>query len=144
QPAPPRARFLPARAGARSGPRPRQLQPRTGAGARGQSGPARRIAGPNADPRSMPEQRKKLRLRELLVQQGLITTDQLSIVLAERAHTTIPIGRLLVRPGFVTQSAIRDITARRIGQESVDPGQVVAAPATRKLVGQEGARRNRV
>ena len=50
----------------------------------------------------MSEQRKKLRLGELLVQQGLITTDQLSIVLAEQRHNNIPIGRLLVRLGFVT------------------------------------------
>jgi general secretion pathway protein E/type IV pilus assembly protein PilB len=92
----------------------------------------------------MAEQRKKLRLGELLVQQGLITTDQLSIVLAEQRHNNIPIGRLLVRLGFVTESAIRDIMARTIGQEAIDLAQVVADPEALKLVAQDFARRNRV
>ena len=92
----------------------------------------------------MAEQRKKLRLGELLVQQGLITTDQLSIVLAEQRHNNIPIGRLLVRLGFVTESAIRDIMARTIGQEAIDLAQVVADPEALKLVSQDFARRNRV
>jgi general secretion pathway protein E/type IV pilus assembly protein PilB len=92
----------------------------------------------------MAEQRKKLRLGELLVQQGLITTDQLSIVLAEQRHNNIPIGRLLVRLGFVTESAIRDIMARTIGQEAIDLAQVVADPEALKLVSQDFSRRNRV
>ena len=92
----------------------------------------------------MAEQRKKLRLGELLVQQGLITTDQLSIVLAEQRHNNIPLGRLLVRLGFVTESAIRDVMARTIGQEAIDLAQVVADPEALKLVSQDFARRNRV
>jgi len=92
----------------------------------------------------MAEQRKKLRLGELLVQQGLITTDQLSIALAEQRHNNVPIGRLLVRLGFVTESAIRDIMARTIGQESIDLAQVVADPEALKLVNQDFARRNHV
>lgn len=92
----------------------------------------------------MAEQRKKLRLGELLVQQGLITTDQLSIALAEQRHNNIPIGRLLVRLGFVTESAIRDIMARTIGQEAIDLGHVVADPEALRLVSQEFARRNRI
>ena len=92
----------------------------------------------------MAEQRKKLRLGELLVQQGLITTDQLSIALAEQRHNNIQIGRLLVRLGFVTESAIRDIMARTIGQESIDLAQVVADTEALKLVNQDFARRNRV
>ena len=92
----------------------------------------------------MAEQRKKLRLGELLVQQGLITTDQLAIALAEQRHNNIPLGRLLVRLGFVTETAIRDIMARTIGQESIDLSQVVADPEALRLVPQEFARRNRI
>ena len=92
----------------------------------------------------MAEQRKKLRLGELLVQQGLITSDQLSIALAEQRHNNVPIGRLLVRLGFVTESAIRDIMARTIGQEAIDLSQVVADPEALKFVNQDFARRNRV
>ena len=92
----------------------------------------------------MAEQRKKLRLGELLVQQRLITTDQLAIALAEQRHNNIPLGRLLVRLGFVTETAIRDIMARTIGQESIDLSQVVADPEALKFVPQEFARRNRI
>jgi general secretion pathway protein E/type IV pilus assembly protein PilB len=92
----------------------------------------------------MAEQRKKLRLGELLVQQGLITTDQLGIALAEQKHNNIPIGRLLVRLGFVTEAAIRDNMARTVGQESIDLSQVVADADALALVPQDFARRHRI
>ncbi len=92
----------------------------------------------------MSEQRKKLRLGELLVQQGLVTPDQLGIALAEQKQNNIPIGRLLVRLGFVTEAAIRDIMARTVGQESIDLAQVVADPEALKLVPQDFARRHRL
>ncbi|MGH8618424.1 MAG: GspE/PulE family protein [Burkholderiales bacterium] len=92
----------------------------------------------------MAEQRKKLRLGELLVQQGLITTDQLGIALAEQKHNNIPIGRLLVRLGFVTEAAIRDNMARTVGQESIDLSQVVADGDALALVPQDFARRHRL
>jgi len=92
----------------------------------------------------MAEQRKKLRLGELLIQQGLITPDQLGIALAEQKQNNIPIGRQLVRLGFITESAIRDIMARTVGQESIDLAQVVADPEALKLVPQDFARRHRL
>jgi general secretion pathway protein E/type IV pilus assembly protein PilB len=92
----------------------------------------------------MAEQRKKLRLGELLVQQGLITQDQLRIALTEQKSQNIPIGRLLVRLGFVTEAVIRDIMARTIGQESIDLSQVLVDAEAVKLVPQEFARRHRL
>ncbi len=92
----------------------------------------------------MAEQRKKLRLGELLVQQGLVTPDQLGIALAEQKQNSVPLGRQLVRLGFVTEAAIRDIMARTVGQESIDLAQVVADPEALKLVPQDFARRHRL
>ncbi|HXF16822.1 MAG TPA: GspE/PulE family protein [Burkholderiales bacterium] len=92
----------------------------------------------------MSEQRKKLRLGELLVQQGLITQDQLRIALTEQKAQNMPIGRLLVRLGFVTEAVIRDIMARTIGQESIDLSQVLVDAEALKLVPQEFARRHRL
>jgi type II secretory ATPase GspE/PulE/Tfp pilus assembly ATPase PilB-like protein len=92
----------------------------------------------------MSEQRKKLRLGELLVQQGLITEDQLHIGLTEQKTQNMPIGRLLVRLGFVTEAVIRDIMARTIGQESIDLSNVVVDAEALKLVPQEFARRHRL
>ena len=42
------------------------------------------------------ERRKKLRMGETLVSQGLITVDQLRIGLKEQKATGLPIGRQLV------------------------------------------------
>ncbi len=92
----------------------------------------------------MAEQRKKLRLGELLVQQGLITQDQLRIALTEQKTQIMPIGRLLVRLGFVTEAVIRDIMARTIGQESIDLSQALVDAEALKLVPQEFARRHRL
>lgn len=92
----------------------------------------------------MAEQRKKLRLGELLIQQGLITQDQLRIALTEQGTQNIPMGRLLVQLGFVTEAVIRDIMARTIGQESIDLNQVLVDAEALKLVPQEFARRQRL
>ena len=92
----------------------------------------------------MSEQRKKLRLGELLVQQGLITRDQLRIALTEQKVQNMPIGRLLVRLGFVTEAVIRDIMARTIGQESIDLSQALVDAEALKLVPQEFARLHRL
>lgn len=90
------------------------------------------------------EQRRKLRLGELLVQQGLITPDQLRIALTEQKDRNIPIGRQLVRLGFVTEAVIRDIMAHTIGQESVDLSHVVADPEALKLVPQDFSRTHNI
>ncbi len=92
----------------------------------------------------MSEQRKRLRLGELLVQQGLISADQLNIVLAEQRNTGIQLGRLVVRLGFATELAVRDAMARTVGQESIDLSHVVADPEALQLVPQDFARRNQV
>ncbi len=92
----------------------------------------------------MSDLRRKLRLGELLVQQGLLSVDQLRIVLTEQKRQNLPIGRLLVQLGFVTEDVIRDVMARTIGQESVDLAQVVIDAEALRLVPEEFARRNRV
>jgi type II secretory ATPase GspE/PulE/Tfp pilus assembly ATPase PilB-like protein len=90
------------------------------------------------------ELRRKLRLGELLVQQGLLSVDQLRIVLTEQKRRNVPIGRLLVQLGFVTEDVIRDVMARTIGQESIDLAQVVIDAEALGLVPEEFARRNRM
>ncbi|MGH8671730.1 MAG: GspE/PulE family protein, partial [Burkholderiales bacterium] len=92
----------------------------------------------------MAERRKKLRLGDLLVQQGLISNDQLRIALTEQKDNNVPLGRLLVRLGFVTEAVIRDILAHTIGQESIDLSNVVADSEALKWVPEELARRHRL
>ncbi|MCB5190080.1 GspE/PulE family protein [Methylobacillus arboreus] len=89
----------------------------------------------------MVEQRRKLRLGELMVQQGLISQDQLRIALMEQEQSNIPLGRQLVRLGFVTESVVRDLVAHTIGQESIDLATVVADADALNMVQESFARR---
>jgi type II secretory ATPase GspE/PulE/Tfp pilus assembly ATPase PilB-like protein len=92
----------------------------------------------------MADLRRKLGLGELLVQQGLLSADQLRIVQTEQKQQDIPTGRLLVQLGFVTEEVIRDVMAQTIGQQSVDLAQVVIDADALDLVPEAFARRNRV
>jgi len=89
----------------------------------------------------MLEQRRKLRLGDLMVQQGLISQDQLRIALMEQGQSDVPLGRELVRLGFVTEGMVRDIVAHTIGQESIDLSSVVADVEALQMVPQDFARR---
>ena len=74
------------------------------------------------------ERRKKLRMGETLVSQGLITVDQLRIGLKEQKATGLPIGRQLVALGFITEAVLRDQLANALGSQGIDLTQVVATP----------------
>jgi general secretion pathway protein E/type IV pilus assembly protein PilB len=90
----------------------------------------------------MSEARRKMRLGELMVQQGLISQDQLRIALMEQDQNNIPLGRQLVRLGFVTEAMVRDLVAHTIGQESIDLASVIADSEALNLVPEEFARRH--
>jgi general secretion pathway protein E/type IV pilus assembly protein PilB len=92
----------------------------------------------------MAEQRRILRLGELMVQQGLISQDQLRIALIEQEQNDLPLGRQLVRLGFVTEAMVRDTVAHTIGQESVDLSAVVADIEALQMVPQDFCRRYHV
>lgn len=79
-----------------------------------------------------------------MVQQGLISQDQLRIALMEQDQNNIPLGRQLVRLGFVTEAMVRDLVAHTIGQDSVDLSNVIADAEALKLVPEEFARRNHI
>ena len=84
----------------------------------------------------------KLRLGELMVQQGLISQDQLQIALTEQEQNNIPIGRHLVRLGFVTESIVRDLVAENLGQDSIELTKVIADVDAIKLIPEDFARRH--
>ena len=89
----------------------------------------------------MVEQRRKLRLGELMIQQGLISQDQLRIALIEQEQNDIPLGRQLVRLGFVSETMVRDLVAHTIGQESIDLSTVVADADALSMVPEDFSRR---
>lgn len=89
----------------------------------------------------MKEFTNKLRLGELMAQEGLISQDQLRIALMEQAKHDLPLGRQLVRLGFVTEAMVRDTLAQTLGHESIDLSTVVADKEALELVPQDFCRR---
>ena len=89
----------------------------------------------------MTELRRKLRLGDLMIQQGLITQDQLRIAVIEQEQNNIPLGRQLVRLGFVSENMVRDLVAHTIGQESIDLSTVVADVDALSMVSEDFSRR---
>ena len=87
------------------------------------------------------ELRRKLRLGDLMIQQGLISHDQLRIAIIEQEKNNIPLGRQLVRLGFVSETMVRDLVAHTIGQESIDLSTVVADADALSMVPEDFSRR---
>lgn len=79
-----------------------------------------------------------------MVQQGLITQDQLRIALIEQDQNNLPLGKQLVRLGFVSESMVRDLVAHTIGQESIDLSTVVADIDALSMVPEDFSRRYHV
>lgn len=89
----------------------------------------------------MAEQRRRMRLGELMVQRGLISQDQLRIALMEQEQSNLQLGRQLVILGFVSEAMVRDMVAQTIGQEGIDLNTVIADADALKMVPEEFARR---
>ena len=80
-------------------------------------------------------------LANLLIAKGAISDDQLRIAMQEQTHTHQPLGKLLVRLGFLSEAAIRDVMAVHLGHESVELDRIIIEPAALTLIPQELARR---
>jgi len=77
---------------------------------------------------------KQKRLGDVLIDNGLITLDQLKIALTEQKSRGLPIGKMLVELGFVTDSVIRDVLGETLGHESVDLSQIIPDEQALNLV----------
>jgi type II secretory ATPase GspE/PulE/Tfp pilus assembly ATPase PilB-like protein len=79
-----------------------------------------------------------------LLAKGVISADQLTIALTEQKTRRIPLGRVLVQLGFVTEATIRDTLSESLGHVSVDLATVVVDASALMLVPKDIARRFRV
>lgn len=86
--------------------------------------------------------RKKL--GKVLLDQGVITEDQLRIGLREQQTAKKPLGAILIDLGFVTDSIVRDALSLNTGQRSVDLTHVVLDADSIRIVNQALARRHKV
>ena len=80
---------------------------------------------------------KPKRLGDVLIEKGLITLDQLKIALTEQKTRELPIGKMLVEMGFVSDSVIRDVLGETLGHEAVDLSQIVPDHDALALVNKE-------
>jgi len=82
-----------------------------------------------------------LRLGEIMVNKGLITSDQVKIALTEQRKSKELLGKILVRLGFATEAIIRDVMGGVIGQKSIALNNAIADNEAIKLIPKDMARR---
>ena len=90
------------------------------------------------------EEVPKKRLGEILIDNGMVTDDQLKIALHEQKVIGKRIGAVLIQLGFVTYSIIRDALSENTGFASVDLTTTVIDAESIKMVPQDMARRFKI
>ena len=90
------------------------------------------------------QNKKPKRLGEILIEEGVITKDQLEIALTEQKKVDEPIGKLLVSLGFATEAIMRSALGDALEQESVDLSRVVPDPDAIKMINSEMARKHKI
>ncbi len=86
---------------------------------------------------------QKIRLGDLLIQQGLLTDEQLKIALDEQKRTGRKLGRVFVESGYVTEAGISQALARQLRIPFVELKSFSPSPELIKLLPEAPARRFR-
>jgi general secretion pathway protein E/type IV pilus assembly protein PilB len=86
----------------------------------------------------------KRHIGQILIDQGILTEDQLRIALLEQTKSKAPVGRLLVQLGFVSEATLRDALSEKLGLQSVDLAHIIVDPAALKMLPRDMARRYRM
>ena len=89
----------------------------------------------------MAYQRRKLRIGDLLVSEGLLTFEQLDIALDEQKRSGSKLGETVVRLGYVTQDQINQLLCEQLDIEFVNLRKVEINDAAVKLVPEATARK---
>ncbi|MCZ6772885.1 MAG: secretion system protein E, partial [Proteobacteria bacterium] len=89
----------------------------------------------------MNEPKISLRIGELLVQKGVVSSDQIRIALTEQAKNRDHLGKILVRLGFATEAIILDVLGGALGQKKALLSQVVVDSEAIRLIPKDMARR---
>ena len=87
---------------------------------------------------------EKIRLGEILVEQALLTAEQLTNALKEQRRSGNKLGRVLVDSGFVTANQISKAIARQMKLPFIDLKNFNAAPEALNKLSEAQARRFRV
>lgn len=86
----------------------------------------------------------QLPLGQTLLAQGIISSDQLKIALTEQRKLKLPLGKILVQLGFVTEATIRDTLSESLGQVAIDLSNTIIDHEALAMVPKDVARRYQV
>ena len=86
---------------------------------------------------------QKVRLGDLLIEQGLLTSEQLSLALQQQKATGRKLGRIFVDSGYVTEEGISKALARQLRIPFIDLKAFTPKPNLIKLLPEAQARRFR-
>jgi len=86
----------------------------------------------------------KRHIGQILIDQGILTEDQLRIALLEQMKSHLPVGRLLVQLGFVSEATLRDALSEKLGLQSVDLSRIIVDSAALQALPRDLARRYRM
>ncbi|MGE5492181.1 MAG: MSHA biogenesis protein MshE, partial [Actinomycetota bacterium] len=86
---------------------------------------------------------QKIRLGDLLIQQGLLTEEQLGHALQQQKATGRKLGRIFVDSGYVTEEGISQALARQLRIPFIDLKSFNPKPEIIKLLPEPAARRYR-
>jgi len=87
---------------------------------------------------------KKLRIGDKLIALGLISKDQLQIALQEQRQRKELLGTVLVKMGFVTESALGEVLAESAGLDTFDPSDTMLDPNLLGLMPKDVCMRHKV
>ena len=62
----------------------------------------------------------KRHIGQILIDQGILTEDQLRIALTEQKRSNQPLGKLLIALGFVTEATMREALSENLNARSAD------------------------
>lgn len=83
----------------------------------------------------------KVRIGDLLVQQKLITQDQLALALEQQTHTKLKLGRILVNNAFVTEEHLSETLAKQLNIPYFNLKHFHIKPELVRLLAESQARR---
>ena len=87
---------------------------------------------------------KKIRIGEVLVEEGIITEDTLTAVLEEQKRTGMRLGEMLVEQGLVTTEELLCVLGNRLGVRHCILRKGLADPTLLTIIGGEEARHLKV
>ena len=85
--------------------------------------------------------RKRLRLGELLLENNLITGEQLNIALEGQKAKGIKLGEAIIGLGYVTQDAINDLLCQQLNIDFVDLRKIEIDDSIARMVGEKVVRK---